>query len=273
MLRFFRKIRQRLLSDSPPDRDSRAGKFSKYFLYVIVEIIIVIVGILIALQVDTWNEQQKEEDLYRTYLVRLKADYDEKLTIIELVKTKGDELVSLARYLTDYLNGGLNSLDTLKLAVAMEKSAGLNPIYLSIPTYAELSSTGRLAIIENDSLKYLLNGWHEYAKWREGQQTEVIPWVARYRDLIRNTLVTEDKMFIINSWWRPYPDHPIWDSLHLETSGTKITQGLSGNPDILGLLNDILIFRTVYQDLIENEKEYCLEMIELIESEINRLKE
>ncbi len=262
MLRFLSQIRQRLLTDN---------KFSKYFLYVIVEIIIVIVGILIALQVDNWNEQQKEEDLYKTYLVRLKADYEEKLERLEDAEKMGEELVSLAGYLTDFLNGELTSLDTLKLAVAMEKSAGLNPDYLPIPTYAELSSTGRLAIIANDSLKYLLNGWHEYAKWREGQQTEHIPWVAKYRDLMRNILVTEDKMFISRSWWRPYPDHPIWDSLHLETNGSKITRELSENPDILGLLNDILIFRTVYQNLREGEKRGCLEIIDLIDSEINRL--
>ena len=98
MLPFFRKIRQKLLIDN---------KFNKYFLYVIVEIIIVIVGILIALQVDTWNEEGKEEDLYRTYLVRLKADFEEKLNLLEEIETMGDELVSSTRYLTDYLNGGL----------------------------------------------------------------------------------------------------------------------------------------------------------------------
>ena len=56
MLRFFRQIRQRLLTDNPPDRASRAGKFSKYLLYAVGEILLVVIGILIALQIDSWNE-------------------------------------------------------------------------------------------------------------------------------------------------------------------------------------------------------------------------
>lgn len=50
MIKFFRKIRQRLLTEN---------KTSKYLLYAIGEIILVVVGILIALQINNWNENQK----------------------------------------------------------------------------------------------------------------------------------------------------------------------------------------------------------------------
>ena len=51
MIKFFRRIRQKLLSES---------KFSKYLLYAIGEIVLVMIGILLALQVNTWNEQKKD---------------------------------------------------------------------------------------------------------------------------------------------------------------------------------------------------------------------
>jgi hypothetical protein len=51
MIKFFRKIRQSLLSE---------GKISKYFKYAIGEIFLVVIGILIALQVSNWNERRKE---------------------------------------------------------------------------------------------------------------------------------------------------------------------------------------------------------------------
>ncbi|MEB2774194.1 hypothetical protein SYJ56_02690 [Algoriphagus sp. D3-2-R+10] len=51
MIKFFRKIRQSLLHDN---------KFSKYLLYAIGEIILVVIGILIALQINTWNEWRKD---------------------------------------------------------------------------------------------------------------------------------------------------------------------------------------------------------------------
>jgi len=58
VLRFFRQIRQRLLTENPPN--GRAGKFSKYLLYAVGEILLVVIGILIALQVNNWNEYQKD---------------------------------------------------------------------------------------------------------------------------------------------------------------------------------------------------------------------
>ncbi|MBT8274096.1 MAG: hypothetical protein KJO77_09830 [Bacteroidia bacterium] len=50
MIKFFRRIRQKLLS---------ANRFSKYLIYAIGEIVLVVIGILIALQINNWNERQK----------------------------------------------------------------------------------------------------------------------------------------------------------------------------------------------------------------------
>ena len=52
MLRFSRHLRQRLLTEN---------KFGQYWLYAVGEIVLVVIGILIALQVDNWNEIRKKE--------------------------------------------------------------------------------------------------------------------------------------------------------------------------------------------------------------------
>lgn len=59
MIKFFRKIRQRLVTENP--LAERAGKFSKYLIYAIGEIVLVVIGILIALQINNWNENRKTE--------------------------------------------------------------------------------------------------------------------------------------------------------------------------------------------------------------------
>ena len=51
MIKFFRKIRQNLLLEN---------KTAKYFKYAIGEIVLVVIGILIALQINNWNEWDKE---------------------------------------------------------------------------------------------------------------------------------------------------------------------------------------------------------------------
>ena len=50
MIKFFRKIRQNLLSD---------GRTGKYLKYAVGEIVLVVIGILIALQINNWNEHRK----------------------------------------------------------------------------------------------------------------------------------------------------------------------------------------------------------------------
>jgi hypothetical protein len=65
MFRFFRSIRQRLMNEN---------KFSKYLLYAIGEILLVVIGILIALQVDNWNEERKKQREITQLLLDIEQD-------------------------------------------------------------------------------------------------------------------------------------------------------------------------------------------------------
>ena len=67
MIKFFRKIRQKLLSEN---------KFSKYLIYAIGEIILVVIGILIALQINNWNESRKQENELSEIYQRIILDID-----------------------------------------------------------------------------------------------------------------------------------------------------------------------------------------------------
>ena len=63
MLRFFRKIRQNLLSKN---------KLSKYLLYAVGEIVLVVICILIALQINTWKEEHILQEKERLYLLEIR---------------------------------------------------------------------------------------------------------------------------------------------------------------------------------------------------------
>ena len=58
MLKFFRNIRKKLASEN---------KVASYLRYAIGEIILVVIGILIALQVNNWNEQRKSNEKFNDY--------------------------------------------------------------------------------------------------------------------------------------------------------------------------------------------------------------
>jgi hypothetical protein len=65
MIKIFRKFRQQLLSEN---------KFSKYFLYALGEILLVVIGILFALQINNWNEYSKNRQIGIVFLEDFKND-------------------------------------------------------------------------------------------------------------------------------------------------------------------------------------------------------
>ena len=62
MIKFFRKIRQKMLTEN---------KFSKYLIYAIGEIVLVVIGILIALQINNWNNNRIEYKLESNILSKI----------------------------------------------------------------------------------------------------------------------------------------------------------------------------------------------------------
>ena len=78
MINFFRKIRQKLLSEN---------KFSKYLIYAFGEIILVVIGILIALGINNWNEQRKVNKQELLLLKQLQIDINSNINeVVELNK-------------------------------------------------------------------------------------------------------------------------------------------------------------------------------------------
>ena len=71
MIKFFRHIRKNLLMEN---------KTGKYFKYAIGEIVLVVIGILIALQINNWNENRKAQKKEQNLFSNLKIDFESRLT-------------------------------------------------------------------------------------------------------------------------------------------------------------------------------------------------
>ena len=93
MITFFRKIRQKLIQQSPPGKTKT--QISRYLAYAVGEIALVMIGILLALQVNNWNEQKKNKAFEREILNLLDQNLmkDSLLISIELIHAKtGNQL-------------------------------------------------------------------------------------------------------------------------------------------------------------------------------------
>lgn len=100
MIKIFRHIRQRLLSES---------KFSKYLFYAIGEIVLVVIGILIALQINHWNEGRKQAIAEEEFYKGIKEDLQQDLEFINYVQAHAKPKVDAynllnTRYSGDYEN-------------------------------------------------------------------------------------------------------------------------------------------------------------------------
>jgi len=86
MAKLFNNIRKQLVSEKPS-----ANRTSNYLKYAIGEIILVVIGILIALQINNWNEQRKADKLEAEYYCRLLEDAQQDLEQVNvfILRSKG----------------------------------------------------------------------------------------------------------------------------------------------------------------------------------------
>ncbi|USD24945.1 DUF6090 family protein [Flagellimonas marinaquae] len=145
MIKFFRKIRQSLLSE---------GKIGKYLKYAIGEIVLVVIGILIALQINNWNEQRKDSIKEQAILKRLEKEFisnrDQLLDKIQLRNT----LIENCRRLLEYYNQPENAkLDSILVFLSTIQPPTFDPIQ------NDLVSSGNIEILKDEELKQLLVNW------------------------------------------------------------------------------------------------------------------
>lgn len=149
MFKFFRNIRKKLISE---------GKTGNYLKYAIGEIVLVVVGILIALQINNWSEQRKdgikENQIVKTLYDEFIANshyLDERVQMINSTRVNGGiKLLELCN--ENYTNISADSL--LTLIVDAFLSPGYSP---KVSTFTRILNNEEFNLIKNDSLKTLLN--------------------------------------------------------------------------------------------------------------------
>jgi len=149
MIKFFRRIRQKLLSEN---------KFSKYLLYAIGEIVLVVIGILLALQINTWNEERKNQKEAHKILLQLKHEFESNNDLIDTSIEFHRRRLNAIEGFKDGFEPTINlSADSLK---ALVSDLGSDWKYEPIKNISEsVISSGKINLIENDSVKNAILYW------------------------------------------------------------------------------------------------------------------
>lgn len=148
MAKLFNNIRKKLISDKPSTM-----RTANYLKYAIGEIILVMVGILLALQVSTWNESRKqhkqEVKILNNLLIDLKKAEALSLEQINIEKLRQKNILKL-------LSGeGRKSLlkNKNKDSIIGDVLWSLNTNTPVINTYSDLKNSGNLSLISNDIIR------------------------------------------------------------------------------------------------------------------------
>lgn len=144
MFRFFRKIRIKLLTEH---------NFSRYFTYALGEILLVVVGILIALSVDNWNTDRQDQRRMEKYAKSLIQDLQNDIAMIRVsqaqARTAHRRIDSLRNYFSATLPENLSNTDLFLFT----HDIMYRPYKWNRSTLEEIKASGSLRYIDNDSLK------------------------------------------------------------------------------------------------------------------------
>jgi len=155
MIKLFRKIRQKLLQENKIGKP--AYQFGRYFKYAIGEIILVVIGILIALSINNWNEERKRQKEEGHYLAALSTDFKTAESRLRINLGLVEEQLDHNEHLLTILAGPANSIANDSLVGMLRKAFIDIPFGVQISTYADLLNSGKLAILQSEELRRALS--------------------------------------------------------------------------------------------------------------------
>ena len=175
MIKFFRHIRQSLLSE---------GKTARYFKYAFGEILLVVIGILIALQINTWNEEKNQSKKELKLLQNLRRDINETVSVMKRQDS------AFARYEANTEKGLalFYSAQTVKdIDSVMRLCYTLwNDLFINRNTYDEMVNSGSMYNLNNEGLQKEITSYYVFVDAHEHYIESVNATQNQLRNLSEN---------------------------------------------------------------------------------------
>ncbi|MFK5878532.1 MAG: DUF6090 family protein [Flavobacteriaceae bacterium] len=253
MIPIFRKIRKKMADDNKP---------LKYMRYAVGEIVLVVIGILIALSINNWNENRKNNIIEQDTLLSLKSDLesaliqlDEKLNQNIAFRYMDSILLDVVHFKKDI---SVDSLEMLTLSHIF--SPGFDP---ELGTLNEILSTGKMEIIQNRSLRKHISTWNKYMDELE----EVDEKLAHYDLQVKDPLYS--KQLPYKNVARIYLNNQDNNNLIPKSNFKWNSKALLQNKEFENMLSNYMIYSTIQYIRLLDIKKNINEMISLIDGDTN----
>ncbi|MFC7356707.1 DUF6090 family protein [Jejudonia soesokkakensis] len=266
MIKFFRKIRKRLLIEN---------KFSKYLLYAIGEIILVVIGILIALQINTWNQNKQDRKQEKQILSQLIKEYKSNLNQInEKIDLRNETLNSCFKLL-EYRKSNnteikVDSVDSHLFRISIRPT--FDP-ELSVSN--ELINSGKLYILTNEELRNYISAYSSFlSELSEEEQVileltenRLIPFLIENYQIGRMMMVLlDDKELRAKITMGKIKDYDTMKNLVQNSDFTNMLY----HPDFEDYLLQLISYTSYTNEQSTGVREKTNKIIDLIITEINK---
>ena len=153
MTKFFRRIRQNLLSE---------GKIGKYLKYAFGEIVLVVIGTLIALQVNNSNEIEKSQLESNRLLIDLKLDLEKDIENFKSLQAEYNDWLLQIEYILDNVLDG-NSKEITEFNQLGAGRLSMNHLSINKVTYLDMFKSGRELEFDNLEIVRDIKDYYQYA--------------------------------------------------------------------------------------------------------------
>lgn len=256
MRRLLRKSRQYLFSNN---------SLKNYILYSIGEIGLVVIGILIALSIDNWNNERKDLIKEQQILIQLRDEFKTNLLQLEeKVSTRRSIINSSHKVLKDIDNPDFANSDSLMTRLAL---LFIDPTF--DPIINDLIGSGNIRLIRNEQLKRLLTNWtsdvialQEVEKrWTKIADEVVVPIFIELgisRDAVNK--------FSINNNWAPYSLDKLGNSI-TQTGKSRMstdTKEILKNKNLEGIISATILLNetgNIQSNALENRINKILSLL------------
>lgn len=181
------------------------NKTGKYFKYAVGEIVLVVIGILIALSINNWNEYRKDRIEEQVILKQLKEEYESNLAQLESKIKMRNIVIESSRKTLSYIdNPEAAENDSILYNLAR---GGARPTF--DPIKNDQVTSNKLSLIQNHKLRKLLSQWEsnyfqlneEEWFWRDYATGTRMPFIAEKnlsRKLYYITNLISEKLYLID---------------------------------------------------------------------------
>ncbi|MEM6517629.1 MAG: DUF6090 family protein [Bacteroidota bacterium] len=253
MIKFIRRIRYNLLEK---------GKTARYFKYAIGEIILVVIGILIALSLNNWKKHQDDRAEEQILLHNLQQEFTKNLDELHSDHRINDITLKASHYFleTDLQTKTPQQIDSLLGRLTVYATFDPSVGYIN-----QAINSGKLDLIQNDSLKIFLSQWsgelndlkEDVIVRREHLFNHVLPTIRKFIP-IRNSDATQER-----------PDY----QRRLQVSPIKVSdenyKALITSLEVDGVIYDHYMNHYFVFINEENIEFYIKRVLELLSSELN----